>query len=197
MTGISEQSVAEGKKLLADAGFPGGKGLPTLVVKLSRDNESMKTIVGKMADAWKSLIGLSLTVTEVDPANYLAETRKGDFTLGVSTWIGDYADPLTFLQLWTTGSNLNDARFSDADYDKAVNEAIGMMDNRKRYRRLGDAEQILLTKAAILPLDHNPAINLINTEAVGGWYSNPLDVHPFKFLTFKAHATPPSIAMAD
>ena len=41
-----------------------------------------------------------------------------------STWIGDYADPLTFLQLWTSGSNLNDARFSDKEYDTAVNEAI-------------------------------------------------------------------------
>jgi oligopeptide transport system substrate-binding protein len=196
ITGISEQSIAEGRKLLAEAGFPGGKGLPTLVVKVSRENQSMKAIVVKMADAWKNLIGLNLTVTEVDPASYLTEMRKGDFTLGVSTWIGDYADPLTFLQLWTTGSNLNDARFFDAEYDKAVDEAIGIMDNRKRYRRLGDAEQILLTKAVILPLDHNPAINLINTQAIGGWYSNPLDVHPFKFLLFKAHATPRDIAMA-
>ncbi|HEY9593849.1 MAG TPA: peptide ABC transporter substrate-binding protein [Spirochaetia bacterium] len=194
--GIAAQDIAEAKKLLADAGYPEGKGLPTLVVKVSADNQTMNTIVQTMADAWKSLIGLDVSVKQVDSADYLAETRKGDFTLAVSTWIGDYADPLTFLQLWTTGSNLNDAHFSDADYDKAVDEAISIMDNRKRYRRLGDAEQLLLTKAAVLPLDHNPAINLINTDAVGGWYSNPLDIHPFKFLTFKARATPPGIAMA-
>ena len=194
--GIADQQIAEAKKLLTDAGYPDGKGLPPLVVKVSSDSDNLKAIVHKMADAWKTLIGLDAQVKEVDPNAYLAETRKNDFTLGISTWIGDYADPLTFLQLWTTGSNLNDARFSDKDYDKAVADAITMTDARKRYRKLADAEQILLTKAAILPLDHSPAINLINTNVVGGWFSNPLDIHPFKFLTFKARATPPGIAMA-
>jgi len=195
--GIASQATDEGKKLLADAGFPNGKGLPPVVVKVSSDSTVMKDLVQKMADAWKSAIGLSVIVKEVDPDSYLAETRKNDFTLAVSTWVGDYADPLTFLQLWTSTSNLNDARFSDKDYDAAVNDAITMTDVRKRYRRLADAEQIILTKAAVLPLDHSPAINLINTAVVGGWFSNPLDIHPFKFLTFKARATPPGIAMAE
>ncbi len=65
-----------------------------------------------------------------------------------------------------------------------------MTDLRKRYRRLADAEQILLTKAAILPLDHSPAINLINTNVIGGWYSNPLDIHPFKFLSVQSPGHP-------
>jgi len=194
--GIAAQQVDEGLKLLADAGFPKGKGLPTLVVKLAQGSTDMKDLVATMSTAWKSLIGLDVSVVEVDPDAYLAETRKGDFTLAVSTWIGDYADPLTFLQLWTTGSNLNDAHFSDKDYDAAVADAASLQDQTKRYRRLADAEQILLDKASILPLDHSPAVNLINTAAVGGWYSNPLDVHPFKFLTFKARTAPPGIAMA-
>ncbi len=194
--GIADQQIEEAKKLLSDAGYPDGKGLPTLTVIVSSDSQSMKGIVQKMADAWKALAGLNVVIKEVDPDAYLAESRKKNFTIAESTWIGDYADPLTFLQLWTTGSNLNDAHFSDKDYDAAVNEAISMTDARKRYRRLADAEQILLTKAAILPLDHSPAINLINTAVIGGWFSNPLDIHPFKFLSFKARATPPGIAMA-
>ena len=194
--GIADQQKEEAMKLLADAGYPGGKGLPVLTMKVSSESQSMKAIVQKMADAWKALIGLNVVFKEVDPNAYLAETRKNDFTIAESTWIGDYADPLTFLQLWTTGSNLNDAHFSDKEYDAAVNEAISMTNARQRYRRLADAEQILLTKAAILPLDHSPAINLINTAVIGGWFSNPLDIHPFKFLTFKARATPPGIAMA-
>ncbi|MGA2974101.1 MAG: peptide ABC transporter substrate-binding protein [Spirochaetia bacterium] len=195
--GIASQQVDEGKKLLADAGFPDGKGLPSVVVLVSKDSQMVKDIVKIMADAWKSLIGLDVVSNEVDSNAYLAETRKSDYSLAISTWTGDYADPLTFLQLWLTGSNLNDAHFSDKDYDAAVNEAISLLDARKRYRRLADAEQILLTKAAILPLSHMAAINLINTDAIGGWFSNPLDIHPFKFLTFKARATPPGIAMAD
>jgi ABC-type oligopeptide transport system substrate-binding subunit/tetratricopeptide (TPR) repeat protein len=184
--GIADQQVAEAKKLLADAGYPEGRGLPPLIVKVSSESQSTKAIVQKMADAWKALIGLTVVVKAVDANAYLAETRKNDFALAESTWIGDYADPLTFLQLWTTGSNLNDARFSDKDYDTAVNESISMTDTGMRYRRLADAEQILLTMAAVLPLDHSPAINLINTNSIGGWYANPLDVHPFKSIKLNA-----------
>jgi peptide/nickel transport system substrate-binding protein/oligopeptide transport system substrate-binding protein len=192
--GIAGQNVDEAKKLLADAGFPGGKGLPTLVVKLQKGS-GMMDLVTIMAGSWKSQIGLNIAVNEVDPAKYLAEARKSDYTLGISTWIGDYADPLTFLQMWTTGSNLNDARFSDKDFDAAVNDSMSITDTTKRYQKLGDAEQILLSHAAILPIDHRPAINLIDTDNIGGWYSNPLDVHPFKFLYYKTRVTPPGIAL--
>jgi oligopeptide transport system substrate-binding protein len=193
--GIAAAQVDDGKTLLADAGFADGKGLPTLVVKLAKDSDAKK-YVQIMADTWKKLIGLDVVIKEVDPDSYYGETKKRDYTLGISTWIGDYADPLTFLQLWTSGSNLNDAHFSDRDYDAAVNSSVSILDAKKRYRKLADAEQILLTKAAILPLDHSPAINLINTNSIGGWFPNPLDVHPFKFLRFKSRATPPGIAMA-
>ncbi len=191
--GIAAQNIDEAKKLLADAGFPGGKGLPTLVAKLQKGSD-MIDLVKMMSDSWKSQIGLNVTVNEIDPASYLAEARRRDYTLGISTWIGDYADPLTFLQMWTTGSNLNDARFSDRDYDTAVNDSLFITDTAKRYQRLSQAEQILLSHAAILPVDHRPAINLINTDDIGGWYTNPLDVHPFKFLYFKTRVTPPGIA---
>jgi oligopeptide transport system substrate-binding protein len=192
--GIAAPQVDDGKKLLADAGFANGKGLPPLVVTLAKDSDAKK-YVQIMADAWKKLIGLEVVIKEVDPDSIYGATRKRDFALAISTWIGDYADPLTFLQLWTSGSNLNDAHFSDAEYDTAVNDAVSILDGKKRYRRLADAEQILLTKAAIIPLDHSPAINLINTNSIGGWFPNPLDVHPFKFLKFKSRATPPGIAM--
>jgi len=192
--GIDAQNIDEGKKLLADAGFPDGKGLPTLVAKLAKDSYAVG-MVQKMADAWKSLVGLNVDIRQVDPDSYFAQTRVRDYTLGLSTWIGDYADPLTFLQLWTSDSNLNDARFTDKDYDAAVSEATYMTDPAKRYQRLADAEGILLSKAAVLPLFHQAALHLINLDHVDGWYPNPLDIHPFKFIKFKPFRAPQGIAM--
>ncbi len=192
--GIPDQKIDEGKKLLADAGFPGGKGLPTLVVKVAKDSAAVG-MLQKMADTWKTLVGLNVDIRQVDPDSYFAQTRVRDYNLGISTWIGDYADPLTFLQLWTSDSNLNDARFSDKDYDAAVAEATYMTDSAKRYRRLADAEDILLSKAAILPLYHQAAVHLINLSHVDGWFPNPLDIHPFKFMKFKPFRAPSGIAM--
>jgi len=117
--------------------------------------------------------------------------------MAISTWIGDYADPLTFLQLWDSGSNLNDARFSDASYDAAVSEALSIADIGKRYRRLADAEEILLSKAVILPLGNSAAVHLIDLNRIDGWFGNPLDLHPFKFLKFKVRKPPAGVAEGD
>jgi peptide/nickel transport system substrate-binding protein/oligopeptide transport system substrate-binding protein len=165
------------------------------VAKVANDSTAAD-LVRKMAEAWKTLAGLQVDVREIDPEKYFAETRNRDYALGISTWIGDYADPLTFLQLWTTGSNLNDARFSDKEYDAAVEQSVSMLDNAKRYRKLADAEQILLDRAVILPLDHTAAVHLIDLDRVDGWFPNPLDVHPFKFIKFKEKRVPKGIAMA-
>jgi oligopeptide transport system substrate-binding protein len=193
--GIETPQLEEATKLLSDAGFPGGKGLPVLTVLVEKDSTGVKAIVQKMADAWKAAIGFSVQFKEVEPGTYLAATRTRDYGMAISTWIGDYADPLTFLQLWTTGSNLNDARVSDPEYDAAVDAAIGIVDSDARYKKLAEAERLLLSKAALLPLDHKAALNLIDTASIDGWFSNPLDLHPFKFIKFKARKSPPEIAM--
>ena len=193
--GIAGQQLEEGKRLLAEAGFPGGRGLPRIVIKVFSDSSGAE-IAKKFAEAWKSLLGLeAVEVRELAPDDFYPEMKKQDYTLGMSTWIGDYADPLTFLQLWTTGSNLNDARFSDRDYDAAVADSQTMADGSLRYRRQADAEELLLSRAVVLPLSHSAAVHLIDLDRVDGWFPNPLDIHPFKFIRFKEKRTPTGIAM--
>ncbi len=198
--GIAAQDTTEGMRLLAEAGFPGGKGLPPLVIKVvsspEGDSFSAET-AAKFADAWKSAIGLTTEIRKFDTSEqYFVEMKKLDFAMGMSTWIGDYADPLTFMQLWTTDSNLNDAHFSDRDYDAAVKASLAIQDATERYKKLAAAEEMLLSKAVILPLNHTPAFHLIDLSRVDGWYPNPLDIHPFKFIRFKEHRAPPGTAMA-
>jgi oligopeptide transport system substrate-binding protein len=192
--GIAGQQIEEGKRLLADAGFPEGRGLPRLVIKVFSDSTGAE-IAGKFAEAWKRLAGLDVVVRALAPDDFYPEMKKTDYAMGMSTWIGDYADPLTFLQLWTTGSNLNDARFSDRDYDAAVADSQTMADGALRYRRQADAEEILLTRAVLLPLSHSAAVHLIDLDRIDGWFPNPLDIHPFKFIRFKEKRTPTGIVM--
>lgn len=192
--GIAGQQIEEGKRLLVEAGFPEGRGLPRLVIKVFSDSTGAE-IAGKFAEAWKKLIGLDVVVRALAPDDFYPEMKKADYALGMSTWIGDYADPLTFLQLWTTGSNLNDARFSDRDYDAAVADSQTMADGALRYRRQADAEEMLLKQAVVLPLTHSAAVHLIDLDRIDGWFPNPLDVHPFKFIKFKEKRVPTGIAM--
>jgi peptide/nickel transport system substrate-binding protein/oligopeptide transport system substrate-binding protein len=164
------------------------------VIKVFSDSTGAE-IAGKFAEAWKRLAGLDVVVRALAPDDFYPEMKKTDYAMGMSTWIGDYADPLTFLQLWTTGSNLNDARFSDRDYDAAVADSQTMADGALRYRRQADAEEILLTRAVLLPLSHSAAVHLIDLDRIDGWFPNPLDIHPFKFIRFKEKRTPTGIVM--
>jgi peptide/nickel transport system substrate-binding protein/oligopeptide transport system substrate-binding protein len=48
----------------------------------------------------------------------------------------------------------------------------------------------------VLPIAYSPAINIVDTDELDGWYPNVLDIHPFKYLSFKALTPLPGVAMA-
>ena len=66
-----------------------------------------------------------------------------------------------------------------------------------RYETLAQAEEILLRDAIVFPISHSPSINLIDLELIDGWYPNPLDVHPFKFLSFSSGKPIPNVALGE
>jgi peptide/nickel transport system substrate-binding protein/oligopeptide transport system substrate-binding protein len=189
--GIERSNREEALELLAQAGYPGGRGLPEVVFKLPGDSESRR-IAELMAGTWKEDLDLEIVFRSFPFEVYLEEVKKTDFTIGSATWIGDYADPLTFLQMWTTDSNLNDARFSDENFDSLIERSFGE-EAQQRYETLGESEGLLLQKAVVLPVSHTPAFNLIDLDRVEGWFPNVLNIHPLKYLRFRALRLPPGV----
>jgi peptide/nickel transport system substrate-binding protein/oligopeptide transport system substrate-binding protein len=116
--------------------------------------------------------------------------------MSASSWIGDFADPLTFLQMWISDSNVNDAGFSDPRYDELIDRSM-VQSGTQRYETLSSAEEILLQSGTVLPISHSPSINLIDLRAVNGWYPNPLDIHPFRYLEFTDRVPVPGVVRFD
>jgi peptide/nickel transport system substrate-binding protein/oligopeptide transport system substrate-binding protein len=85
--------------------------------------------------------------------------------------------------MWSADSNLNDAGLNDPDYDKLLEDAA-QKSGDDRLAALAAAETRLLSGAAVLPLYHSLAANVIDTDYIDGWYPNALDIHPFKYLAF-------------
>jgi len=176
--GIEKAETDKGLALLKEAGYPEGKGLPPIKIRVSYgDAENIKL----MKDTWESLLETEVIIDVVPFPGYFSSLKKSDYTLGQITWIGDYADPMTFLQMWEEGSSLNDAHFKDEEYNRILKEAVG----EDRYEKMGEAEKILLMTAQVMPLSHSPALNLIDLRFLDGWYANVLDIHPFKYIRFK------------
>lgn len=181
--GIKEADGKEAMRLLEQEGYPGGKGLPPIRLRFP-ESQSMLQIGELIKKSWEENLGVSVEIVSEPFPHYYSSLKKDDYTLGALTWIGDYADPMTFLEMWLKTSSLNDAGFSDREYDSKISRSTGA-DLEERYKLMGEAESILLDTAQVMPLGHSPALNLIDLRFIEGWYPNVLDIHPFKYLKFR------------
>ena len=191
--GITEPDYEEALKLMAEAGYEDGKGLPELVFRIppSRDAERVTSL---MANAWKNILKFNARVEVIPYDRYLDVLRNDGYTVGSTTWIGDFADPYAFLLMWRNDSNLNDARFNDSDYENLIERSM-IEDGETRLNTLAEAEKLLIDSGAVLPICYSPALNIVDMGELGGWYPNALDIHPFKYLSFKAFRPLPGVAV--
>ena len=193
VTGFQAQDAEEARRLLDEAGIDGST-LPTIVISIpgGQDNERIAQL---MVDSWREILGMDSTIETIDYPRYFQKIED-EFMVGTISWIGDFADPLTFLDMWTTESNLNYSRFSNAEYDSLIRAAMGQL-GRERYETLARAEELLLDQCVVLPISHSPSANLINLDVVDGWYPNPLNIHPFKYMRRSTGEPVPNVATTD
>jgi len=192
--GITGTDYEEAEKLMAEAGFPDGKGLPELVIRLTPSLDAAR-IGNIMAGAWKEKLRANVRVEIVPFERYFQSMKDSGYIIGSSTWIGDFADPYTFLQMWRRDSNLNDAHHDDAEYEALIEKSM-LEEGEARLATLADAEKLLLDRGAVLPISYSPALNIVDTGELEGWFPNALDIHPFKYISFKTLRTLPGVAMA-
>ena len=194
--GIEAKNKEEAMRLLEDAGFPGGAGLPELKIQFA-DGTLGKRVSTTFKTAWEGQIPIKVALMPIAASRYyetlLRSKAAGSVGLAHSTWIGDFADPEAFLQMWTADSPLNDARYSDREFQRLMDESSAK-EGRDRLRLLADAETVLLQGAAVLPLSHGYAYSIIDTDYIEGWYQNPLDIHPYKYLKFGTPSVAPNMA---
>ena len=189
--GINAQNRDEAMRLLEDAGFPGGTGLAAPVFKIPESQE-VQSLALEMAKAWKDAIGIEATFTVVPYGSYYSAIETRDYTLGLMSWIGDYADPLAFLQMWVSDSNLNKGFYTNPAYDELIEESMARS-GKERYQSMAEAEQLILSEGAIVPYKHSPSYNFVHADTLSGWMPNPLDIHPFKYLHYNKPPLPSRI----
>ncbi len=191
--GLEEKDEKAAFTLLKEAGYENGKGLPDIRIKVIKDTGA-QDMAKEIKKIWEKTLPLKVKIESYDFNTYVKKIKKGDCTMGASTWIGDFADPLTFLNLWTSSSNLNDAKYSNKEYDKLIEESDSIS-GEKRYKLLSEAEKILLDQVVVIPLYNAPSFNLIDLDSIGGWFPNPLNIHPLKYLYYKKATLPPGVVL--
>ena len=143
-------NIAKAKELLKEAGYENGNGLPT--IELMYNSEGSHKDICQIIQQNLSEVGINVELTNQEWAVFLTTRQNGEYEFARHGWIGDYSDPMTFLDMWVTGGGNNDTGFSNAEYDKLISDAKVETDSTKRAEMLRKAEDILMEEMPIIPI---------------------------------------------
>ena len=171
---------AEARQLLAEAGYPGGQGLPTFEL-LFNSSETHQLIAEAVQEMWHRELGVNAHLVNEELKSTLDARRTGDFQILRSVWIADYADPTSFLDIFRSGNGNNFTGWHNAGYDHLLDQAGQTADPAARNTLLHSAETLLLSDVPIIPVYFYTHVFLIQ-PSVKGWHPTLLDHHPYKYV---------------
>ncbi|HNX03969.1 MAG TPA: peptide ABC transporter substrate-binding protein [Opitutales bacterium] len=166
------------RQLLADAGYPGGKGFPRIEL-LYNTSENHRMIAEAVQAMWKENLGIDADLRNEDFNSYLGSRSGGDYEVIRAGWVADYPSEFSFLDLLLSNAGNNFAKWKNPDYDRLVQEAKDATSPDEARALAKRAETLLLGEAPIIPIYHYNTTRQIS-PAVHGWHANPMDWHPWK-----------------
>jgi oligopeptide transport system substrate-binding protein len=160
-------NVKKAQKLLAEAGYPGGKGFPSVTFMFDTRDDN-KVIAERLQSMWKTNLGVDTRAQNEDWKVYLNRLKTDPPAMFRLGWGADYPDPDNFMNLFTSYSGNNNTRWKSKEYDSLIEKAAGETSTTKRLALYKKAQALLLEKdAVIVPLFIDSLNVLISPSAKG------------------------------
>ena len=172
------RDLATARRLLAEAGFPGGQGLPPLELT-TISSEINQRLAEALQQMWRRDLGLDVRITQKEFKVLLDTFDTLDYTIARGRWIAEYPDPLTYLSIFTTGNGVNGTGFADPAYDALIAAAARETTPAARLAALQNAERYLMEQMPIAPIYWGSRTTLV-AAAVRGWKNSPLGFRNYK-----------------
>jgi oligopeptide transport system substrate-binding protein len=175
------------RKLLAEAGYPGGKGFPPFQYLFNASAGGGSKIHEKIAvelqQMWRDGLGINMELRQTEWTAYLSAQSQLDYDLSRSSWIGDYDDANTFLGMFTSNDGNNRTGWKNPRYDELIRAANDEPDLQAREKLFQQAETLLVhDEPPVIPLYFYVGINYFDTNKIQGIYPNILDNHPLQYI---------------
>ncbi len=121
-------------------------------VLLYNTSESHKKIAQAAQEMWRTALGIEIGLENVEFQVKLDREKSGDYQISRAGWIGDFMDPMTFLDLWASDSSFNDVNYNNPEYDALLKEAKSTIDQDVRMESMRKAEKMLMEDMPVLPV---------------------------------------------
>ncbi|AOT70852.1 peptide ABC transporter substrate-binding protein [Geosporobacter ferrireducens] len=162
----NDARIEEAKKLLAEAGYAEGKDFPEVEL-LYNTSEANKLIAETIQEMWQKNLGIKVKLISQEWVVFMDQRSQGNFHIARAGWMGDYADPVAMLELWTSSSALNDGKWKSPEFDKLIEDsklAVG----QKRFDLLYKAQDIMMEEMIVMPLYYYTDPMMVR-DYVKGW----------------------------
>jgi ABC-type transport system substrate-binding protein len=169
---------AKARQLLAQAGYPGGKGFPTLTLLTLQQTPNWQEACQIIRVNLRDNLGITVNLEEREASQYWDDSAHETMEFYLTGWIADYPDPQDFLStLFASGSSLNHVKYHDPEFDALCAKADAEPDARKRSALYARANRILSDDVGVLPITFSPRITLFHKD-VQGWRANLCSILP-------------------
>jgi oligopeptide transport system substrate-binding protein len=168
------------RRLLAEAGYPGGKGFPRLKILIA-SRETAATLAQAVQAMWREALGVEVEIENKEWNAYLVAMQELDYDIAAAGWIGDYLDPLTFLEMWTPGNGNNNTGWSNPAFVSLLQNSFQETDGTRRFELLNQAETLLVEEAPVLIVAWQ-ARNYLLHPSVHGWHPLLLANNPYQSI---------------
>ncbi|MCL4857498.1 MAG: hypothetical protein KJZ55_09565, partial [Flavobacteriales bacterium] len=180
-----EYSIEKAKKLLAEAGFKDGEGLPLIKFFIGGDENQLLRVALEIQKQLLTELNINTEIVKVTFAEKLAMDQMAQGSMGISAWLADFPTADNFLNIGYGGyvpatlelpSFPNSSRFENSEFDSYFEQAISTIDEKKRNELILKAEQILINEAPIVPLWYNENYRLFQSNVVD-YQPNVMHLH--------------------
>jgi len=165
----------EAKRLLSEAGFPDGEGFPTIEI-LYNTNDQQRAVAQAIQEMWKQNLNINTTIANQEFGVFMENRFQGNFEISAGAWFGDYSDPMTFLDMFTSYSGNNVAFWKNEEFDKAVEDSKTLK-GAERDEKLYRAEELMMGDSILMPLFYYTSPLMVQNRvsdweytSIGQWY---------------------------
>ncbi len=156
------------KRLLSEAGFPNGKGLPDLTLCYRDQKPDIRIVCEAIAEMLKTNLGAPVRLRSMEWGSLLKARNSKKLQMVAASWYADYLDAQNFLSfLLTSTASGNYDSYSNPEFDRLCEQADAESNSAKRSELYQKAEDILISDAARMPLYFDREVSLVSPRVQG------------------------------